>query len=115
MATPASQTLTAGPIDCRISPTAANKLATPKPIEWFRKNLISTVPRRHGGGGRRVYPGFVQLSAFISMNKDRHVNAFKEHYQHLVADEFARPRRAVLRKHRRRPWRRGPTTRSVRT
>ena len=87
-ATPASLTLMAGPIDCRISPTAVNKLATTKPIEWFEKNLISTVPWRHGGGGRRVYPGFVQLSAFMSMNKDRHVNAFKAYYQHLVDDEF---------------------------
>ncbi|HEY9237689.1 MAG TPA: polyhydroxyalkanoate depolymerase [Burkholderiaceae bacterium] len=87
-ATPASLTLMAGPIDCRISPTEVNKLATTKPIEWFEKNLISTVPWRHGGGGRRVYPGFVQLSAFMSMNKDRHVNAFKEYYRHLVEDEF---------------------------
>ena len=87
-ATPASLTLMAGPIDCRISPTAVNKLATTKPIEWFEKNLISSVPWRHGGGGRRVYPGFVQLSAFMSMNKDRHVNAFKAYYQHLVDDEF---------------------------
>ena len=87
-ATPASLTLMAGPIDCRISPTAVNKLATTQPIEWFEKNLISSVPWRHGGGGRRVYPGFVQLSAFMSMNKDRHVNAFKEYYQHLVDDEF---------------------------
>ncbi len=87
-ATPASLTLMAGPIDCRISPTEVNKLAMTQPIEWFEKNLISTVPWRHGGGGRRVYPGFVQLSAFISMNKERHVNAFKEYYQHLVDDEF---------------------------
>ena len=87
-ATPASLTLMAGPIDCRISPTAVNKLAMTKPIEWFEKNLISSVPWRHGGGGRRVYPGFVQLSAFMSMNKDRHVNAFKEYYQHLVDNEF---------------------------
>ena len=87
-ATPLSLTLMAGPVDCRISPTAVNKLATTKPIEWFEKNLISQVPWRFGGGGRRVYPGFVQLSAFIGMNKDRHVNAFKEYYQHLVDDEF---------------------------
>ena len=87
-ATPASLTLMAGPIDCRISPTGVNKLATTKPIEWFEKNLISRVPWRHRGGGRHVYPGFVQLSAFMSMNKDRHANAFKEYYQHLVADEF---------------------------
>ncbi|HWH82288.1 MAG TPA: polyhydroxyalkanoate depolymerase [Burkholderiaceae bacterium] len=87
-ATPASLTLMAGPIDCRISPTEVNKLATTQPIEWFEKNLISHVPWRHGGGGRRVYPGFVQLSAFISMNRDRHVNAFKEYYRHIVDDEF---------------------------
>ena len=87
-ATPASLTLMAGPIDCRVSPTEVNRLATSKPIEWFERHLISTVPWRHGGGGRRVYPGFVQLSAFMSMNKDRHLNAFKEYYRHLVDDEF---------------------------
>ena len=87
-ATPASLTLMAGPIDCRISPTVVNKLATEKPIAWFEKNLISTVPWRYPGGGRRVYPGFVQLSAFMSMNKERHANAFKAYYQHLVEGEF---------------------------
>jgi poly(3-hydroxybutyrate) depolymerase len=87
-ALPASLTLMAGPIDCRVSPTAVNKLATTKPIEWFENNLISSVPWRHGGGGRRVYPGFVQLSAFMSMNKERHVNAFKAYYQQLVDDDF---------------------------
>ena len=87
-ATPASLTLMAGPIDCRVRPTAVNQLATSKPIEWFRKNLISHVPWQHAGAGRRVYPGFVQLSAFMSMNKDRHANAFKDYYKHLVADEF---------------------------
>ena len=83
-ATPASLTLMAGPIDCRISPTAVNKLATTKPIEWFEKNLISRVPLRHAGGGRRVYPGFVQLSAFMSMNRQRHVDAFRAYYINLV-------------------------------
>ena len=87
-ATPASLTLMAGPIDCRISPTAVNVLATTKPIEWFERKLISTVPWRHGGAGRRVYPGFVQLSAFMSMNKQRHADAFKSYYKHLVAGEF---------------------------
>jgi poly(3-hydroxybutyrate) depolymerase len=87
-ATPASLTLMAGPIDCRISPTSVNQLAGSKPIEWFESNLISTVPWRHAGGGRRVYPGFVQLSAFMSMNKDRHLNAFRDYYKHLVEDEF---------------------------
>jgi poly(3-hydroxybutyrate) depolymerase len=87
-ATPASLTLMAGPIDCRISPTAVNELATSKPISWFKKHLISHVPWQHRGAGRRVYPGFVQLSAFMSMNKDRHANAFKDYYRHLVAGEF---------------------------
>ena len=86
-ATPLSLTLMAGPIDCRISPTSVNTGATSKPIEWFEQNLISTVPWRHGGGGRRVYPGFVQVSAFMSMNKERHVNAFKEMYANLLAGE----------------------------
>ena len=86
-ATPASLTLMAGPLDCRISPTEVNKLAMTKPIEWFEKNLISTVPWRYRGAGRRVYPGFVQLTAFMSMNRDRHVNAFREYYTHLVEQE----------------------------
>ena len=86
-ATPASLTLMAGPIDCRINPTGVNTLATSKPIEWFEKNLISSVPWRHRGMGRRVYPGFLQLTAFMSMNKERHVNAFKDFYKNLVDGE----------------------------
>ena len=86
-ATPASLTLMAGPIDCRISPTAVNQLAITKPIEWFEANLIGRVPLRYPGAGRRVYPGFVQLTAFMSMNKDRHVNSFKELYQLLQKQE----------------------------
>jgi poly(3-hydroxybutyrate) depolymerase len=87
-ATPASLTLMAGPIDCRISPTAVNTLATSKPISWFAKNLISHVPWRLAGAGRRVYPGFMQLSAFISMNKERHATAFREYWRNLVAQEL---------------------------
>jgi poly(3-hydroxybutyrate) depolymerase len=89
-ATPASLTLMAGPIDCRISPTSVNQLATSKPIEWFERNLISVVPWQHAGGGRRVYPGFVQLSAFIGMNRQRHEDAFRDYYQQLVAGDFGR-------------------------
>jgi poly(3-hydroxybutyrate) depolymerase len=89
-ATPASLTLMAGPIDCRISPTSVNRLATSKPIEWFERNLISAVPWQHAGGGRRVYPGFVQLSAFIGMNRRRHEDAFRDYYRQLVAGEFDR-------------------------
>jgi len=95
-ATPASLTLMAGPIDCRISPTAVNQLATTRPIGWFEKNLISRVPLRFRGAGRRVYPGFVQLSAFMSMNKERHLNAFRDYYVGLVEqdDEKVRSTRA---------------------
>ena len=86
-ATPASLTLMAGPIDCRISPTEVNKLATRQPIDWFERNLISRVPWRHRGAGRRVYPGFVQLSAFMNMNRERHLNAFRDYHQSLLAEE----------------------------
>jgi poly(3-hydroxybutyrate) depolymerase len=83
-ATPASLTLMAGPIDCRISPTAVNELAVTKPIEWFEKNLVSTVPWRFKGGGRRVYPGFMQLTAFVNMNKERHTSAFKTYFKNIA-------------------------------
>ena len=83
-ALPASLTLMAGPIDCRISPTEVNKLAMTKGIDWFEKHLVSTVPWRHRGGGRKVYPGFMQLTAFMAMNKERHLNAFKEYYANLA-------------------------------
>jgi polyhydroxyalkanoate depolymerase len=86
-ATPLSLTLMAGPIDCRISPTEVNKLATSRPIEWFEQTLISRVPLSHRGAGRRVYPGFVQLTAFMSMNRERHATAFREYYQHLLDGE----------------------------
>ncbi len=83
-AQPRSLTLMAGPVDCRVNPTGVNLLATSKPIEWFEKNLISHVPMPHAGYMRRVYPGFVQLSAFLSMNLGRHKQSFKDLYQHLV-------------------------------
>ncbi|MDR7306581.1 polyhydroxyalkanoate depolymerase [Rhodoferax saidenbachensis] len=83
-AQPRSLTLMAGPVDCRVNPTEVNKLAVSKPIDWFEKNLVSHVPLPHKGYMRRVYPGFVQLSAFLSMNLDRHKQSFKDLYQHLV-------------------------------
>ena len=83
-AQPRSMTLMAGPIDCRINPTAVNALATSKPMAWFEQNLVTTVPPRHRGGGRRVYPGFLQLSAFIAMNPDRHRKAFRELYEQIA-------------------------------
>lgn len=87
---PASLTLMAGPIDTRISPTAVNDLAMSKPIEWFEKNLISTVPAGLPGAGRRVYPGFVQLAAFMSMNSERHAKSFAEMYRCRVEGETAK-------------------------
>ena len=82
-AQPRSLTLMAGPVDCRVNPTGVNELAVSQPIEWFEKNLISHVPLPHPGFMRRVYPGFVQLSAFMSMNLERHKDAFKNIYRHL--------------------------------
>lgn len=86
-AQPRSMTLMAGPIDCRVNPTEVNNLATGKPIEWFEKNLLDVVPQRFAGGGRKVYPGFVQLTAFMSMNMDRHIKAHVELYENLAAGE----------------------------
>ncbi len=87
-AQPRSLTLMAGPVDCRVNPTGVNTLATSRPIAWFEKNLISTVPLPHKGCMRRVYPGFVQLGAFMSMNLERHRNAFKDLYRYLVDGEL---------------------------
>ncbi|WP_313803054.1 polyhydroxyalkanoate depolymerase [Sphingobium sp.] len=84
-ATPRSMTLMGGPIDTRAAPTVVNELANDRSIEWFEENLISLVPMRYAGRGRRVYPGFLQLSAFMSMNMDRHGAAHRELYQ-LLAD-----------------------------
>jgi poly(3-hydroxybutyrate) depolymerase len=86
-ATPASMILMAGPIDCRIAPTAVNKLANDKPIEWFEKNLISTVPMRYAGAMRKVYPGFLQLTAFLSMNLERHITSFRGFFEDLVNND----------------------------
>ena len=81
---PRSMTLMAGPIDCRINPTEVNRLATDKPIEWFEKNLIGVVPLRYKGAMRKVYPGYLQISAFMSMNLDRHKEQFKAMYEHYA-------------------------------
>jgi polyhydroxyalkanoate depolymerase len=89
-AQPRSMTLMAGPIDCRVNPTKVNELATSKPMSWFEQNLIATVPLRYPGAFRKVYPGFVQLAAFMSMNIERHVKAHKELYDNLVAGELAK-------------------------
>jgi poly(3-hydroxybutyrate) depolymerase len=87
-AQPRSMTLMAGPIDPRVNPTKVNKLAESKPMDWFEKNLIATVPMRYDGAFRRVYPGFVQLAAFMSMNIDRHLKAHRDLYDNLVKGEI---------------------------
>lgn len=81
---PRSMTLMAGPVDVRVNPTKVNELATSKPISWFERNLIAKVPWRFPGAGRKVYPGFVQLAAFMSMNIERHVKAHVDLYSNLV-------------------------------
>lgn len=86
-AQPGSMTLMARPIDTRVNPTKVNKLATSKPMSWFERNLIARVPWKYPGARRMVYPGFVQLTAFISMNINRHCNAHQELYEHLANGE----------------------------
>jgi len=84
-ATPLTMTLMAGPVDTRINPTKVNALAKTHPIDWFERELIDTVPARHAGAGRRVYPGFTQLTAFLLMNLSRHMDAHIDLYSHLAA------------------------------
>jgi len=81
---PASMTLMGGPIDTRCSPTAVNKMAQKRGSAWFKQNCIHTVPFPYPGVGRQVYPGFLQLSGFMAMNLDRHVNAHLDMFNHLV-------------------------------
>jgi poly(3-hydroxybutyrate) depolymerase len=88
-ATPRSMTLMAGPIDPRESPTEVNEFAVAKSLSWFKSSVISRVPWRYKGGGRKVYPGFLQLTAFMAMNMDRHKAAHKKLYEHLAAGETA--------------------------
>jgi len=88
-ARPASMTLIGGPIDTRRSPTQVNALAVEKGIEWFRQNCIAEVPWNHEGAGRRVYPGILQLNAFMSMNLERHVSAHAELFSNLASGNDA--------------------------
>lgn len=81
---PASMILMGGPIDTRKSPTAVNTLAQERGVKWFKDNCIFNVPFPYPGMGRKVYPGFLQLSGFMAMNLDRHVNAHVDMFNHLV-------------------------------
>lgn len=86
-ATPRSLTLMGGPVDVREAPTVVNELAQAHALSWFEANLISRVPPRYRGAGRRVYPGFLQLTAFMSMNLGRHFGQFRKLYQALVEEQ----------------------------
>jgi poly(3-hydroxybutyrate) depolymerase len=88
-ATPRTMTLMAGPIDTRESPTEVNRLAMEKPLSWFKQMVVTRVPRRFKGAGRRVYPGFVQLTAFVAMNVERHRSQHQKLYEHLAKGEVA--------------------------
>ena len=86
-AAPASMTLMGSPIDTRLSPTEPNRLATSKPLSWFEDNVIMQVPFPHAGFMRPVYPGFLQLTGFMTMNLDRHLDAHHKLFNDLVVGD----------------------------
>ena len=81
---PASLTMMGGPVDTREAPTSVNDLAVTRPLSWFKHNVIATVPLGYPGAGRRVYPGFLQLAGFLSMNLQTHLMSHWQMFQHLV-------------------------------
>lgn len=83
-AQPLSMTLMGGPIDTRVSKTEVTELAESREIGWFDKMAVHSVPFFHPGAGRRVYPGFLQLGGFMSMNMDRHVGSYMTFFKHLI-------------------------------
>ncbi|MBP7190658.1 MAG: polyhydroxyalkanoate depolymerase, partial [Rickettsiaceae bacterium] len=90
---PKSMIMMGGPIDARENPTAVNHFATGKPMKWFEHSLITSVPVNYPGFSRRVYPGFLQLAGFISMNWQSHIDSHVEMYKHFLVedDEKAQP------------------------
>jgi poly(3-hydroxybutyrate) depolymerase len=88
-ALPQSMTMIGGPIDARNSPTHINRLATDRPLSWFRDTMIHTVPFGHPGWGRRVYPGFIQHACFVSMHAERHAESYRDFYQRRCRGEPA--------------------------
>lgn len=85
---PASLTMMGGPIDTRCSPTTVNDVAMQQPIDWFETNVIATVPLNYPGAGRRVYPGFMQLAGFVSMNFSDHMASHHAMFMHLTLGDF---------------------------
>ena len=86
-ATPATMTLMAGPIDTRMSPTRVNLMAQQRSMADYEKQMIARVPPRYIGRGRRVYPGFLQLTSFMAMNADRHINAHMAQLRRVFAGD----------------------------
>jgi poly(3-hydroxybutyrate) depolymerase len=84
---PSSMILMGGPIDTRVNPTAVNRLAEERGVDWFRRNVITKVPFPHPGVMRDVYPGFLQLNGFVSMNLDRHIEAHRNLFKNLVSGD----------------------------
>lgn len=84
---PLTMTLMGGPIDTRVSPTAVTKLAEERPLSWFEKTVVTNVPFYYPGAFRQVYPGFLQLSGFMSMNLDRHVGSHMEFFKHVIVGD----------------------------
>ena len=84
---PKSLTMMGGPIDTRQAPTAVNTLATQRPFGWFEQNVIATVPMIYPGAGRKVYPGFLQLAGFMTMNLGSHLVSHWEMFKHLVVGD----------------------------
>jgi len=87
-ATPRTMTLMAGPIDTRRNPTRVDRLAESKDIAWFEEKMIAVVPWRYKGAGRHVYPGFMQLTAFVSMNLDKHIGAHLRQFRSLATEDY---------------------------
>jgi poly(3-hydroxybutyrate) depolymerase len=92
---PLTLTMMGGPVDTRASPTSVNDIAMEKPLSWFRNNVIATVPLHYPGAGRKVYPGFLQLAGFLSMNLESHILSHYEMFKHLTLgdEEGAAPTR----------------------
>jgi len=84
---PASLTMMGGPIDTRASPTTVNDVAMERPLSWFEHNVIATVPFNYAGAGRKVYPGFLQLAGFLSMNLESHLMSHFEMFKHLTVGD----------------------------
>ncbi len=86
-AAPRSMTLMAGPVDTRVNPTRVNEFATGHSMAWFERHVVGVVPQGYAGALRRVYPGFVQLVAFMSMNVERHIKSFQDVYNYTMKGE----------------------------